>query len=306
MIAVIAGGVGAARMLAGLRQVVAESELTAIINTGDDMVLHGLHISPDIDTITYTLADAVNPETGWGLKGETWQAMESLERYGGQTWFSLGDRDLATHMYRTQRFSEGATLAEVTAEVALAWGLDISMVPMTNDRVETMVTLTSGEEISFQDYFVARQHSVPVSSVRFAGAEASTPSPGVLDTIEGADKIVIAPSNPLVSIDPVLAVPGIRAAIEARRGDVVAVSPIIAGAALKGPADRLLNELGHEASVSGVAQLYRDLARVLVIDHVDADQAAAIAAAGMESVAAESIMKTPEIAKQLAQVALDA
>lgn len=298
-------------MLRGLRQVVDPASLTAIVNTGDDLVLHGLQISPDIDTITYTLADQVNPETGWGLAGETWQAMESLQRYGGISWFRLGDLDLGTHLYRTQRLNEGATLTEVTAEVAKAWGLELTMLPMTNDRVETRVTLAphgdepGGTEISFQEYFVQRQHSVPVQSVRFEGAEQAIPGPDVLSAIAQAERVVIAPSNPLVSIDPVLSVPGIRAAIEARRDDVVAISPIIAGAALKGPADRLLVELGHEASVTGVAALYRDLARVLVLDTADTERLDEVRAAGMEAVATESIMKTPAIAAALAQTVLD-
>ena len=298
-------------MLRGLRQVVDPANLTAIVNTGDDLVLHGLHISPDLDTITYTLADQVNPETGWGLAGETWQAMDSLERYGGVSWFRLGDLDLGTHLYRTQRLSEGASLTEVTAEITQAWGLELAMLPMTNDRVGTRVTLAphgdepGGTEISFQEYFVQRQHSVPVQSVRFAGAEASAPGPEVLSAIAGAERVVIAPSNPLVSIDPVLAVPGIRSAIEARRDDVVAISPIIAGAALKGPADRLLTELGHEASVAGVAALYKDLARVLVLDTADAELVGAVRDAGMEAVATDSVMKTPAIAAALAQTVLD-
>lgn len=298
-------------MLRGLRHVVDPSDLIAIVNTGDDLVLHGLNISPDLDTITYTLAGQVNPETGWGLAGETWQAMSSLEKYGGKSWFGLGDLDIGTHLYRTQRMNEGATLTEVTAEITRTWGLELTMLPMTNDRVETRVTLApdgedpGGTEISFQEYFVQRQHSVPVQSVRFVGAENATPGPDVLSAIANADRVVIAPSNPLVSIDPVLSVPGIRSAIEARRADVVAISPIIAGAALKGPADRLLAELGHEASVTGVAELYRDLARVLVVDTLDTDRLDDVRAAGMEAVATESIMKTPAIAAALAQTVLD-
>lgn len=298
-------------MLRGLRHVVDPSDLIAIVNTGDDLVLHGLNISPDLDTITYTLAGQVNPETGWGLAGETWQAMSSLEKYGGKSWFGLGDLDIGTHLYRTQRMNEGATLTEVTAEITRTWGLELTMLPMTNDRVETRVTLApdgddpGGTEISFQEYFVQRQHSVPVQSVRFVGAENATPGPDVLSAIANADRVVIAPSNPLVSIDPVLSVPGIRSAIEARRADVVAISPIIAGAALKGPADRLLTELGHEASVTGVAELYRDLARVLVVDTLDTDRLDDVRAAGMEAVATESIMKTPAIAAALAQTVLD-
>ena len=319
MILTLAGGVGAARMLAGLMQVVPHDELTAIVNVGDDLELHGLRISPDLDTVTYTLAGAINPETGWGLIDETWQARAMLEQYGGVSWFGLGDRDLGTHMFRTQRLSEGASLDEVTAEITRAWGLDVRLIPATCDRLRTMVTLAeddpdspdspglpAGSEISFQEYFVQRHHGVPVSAVRFDGAASTSPSPGVLDAIASAATIVLAPSNPLVSIAPLLAVPGIRDAVVARREQVVAVSPIIAGAALKGPADRLMLELGHEPSVVGVARLYRDLAATLVIDDADADSASAIEAEGMRCIVAPTIMSSPERSAELARVVLGA
>jgi len=319
VILTLAGGVGAARMLAGLMQVVPHTELTAIVNVGDDLELHGLRISPDLDTVTYTLAGAINPETGWGLIDETWQARAMLEQYGGVSWFGLGDRDLGTHMFRTQRLSEGASLDEVTAEITRAWGLDVRLIPATCDRLRTMVTLAeddpdspdspglpAGSEISFQEYFVQRHHGVPVSAVRFDGAASTSPSPGVLDAIASAATIVLAPSNPLVSIAPLLAVPGIRDAVVARREQVVAVSPIIAGAALKGPADRLMLELGHEPSVVGVARLYRDLAATLVIDDADADSASAIEAEGMRCIVAPTIMSSPERSAELARVVLGA
>ena len=255
LITVLCGGVGAARFLAGLVQVVDPSEITAVVNTADDVVLHGLHVSPDLDTVTYTLAGAINPETGWGLAGETWAAMESLERYDGATWFRLGDKDLATHLYRTQRLRDGATLGAVTAEIASAWGLALRLLPVTDDRLETRVTVAGEGEIGFQEYFVQRRHAVAVEAVRFAGADEARPGPGVLDAIGEAPVVVIAPSNPIVSIGPLLAVPGVREALAGRSDRVVAVSPIVAGAALKGPADRLLAELGHEVSVAGVARL---------------------------------------------------
>lgn len=308
-ITVISGGVGAARMLSGLMAVVEQAELTAIVNVGDDLELHGLRICPDLDTITYTLAGEINPETGWGLRGESWQAMESVARYGGISWFGLGDRDLGTHLYRTQRSSEGASLSEITDEIAAAWGLGLRLLPVTEDRLRTMVTLAdgseeAGEEISFQEYFVKHRHSVAVSSVRFEGAPSTIAGPGVLEAIEGARRVVIAPSNPIVSIDPVLAVGGVREAIEARREDVVAVSPIVAGSALKGPADRLLKELGHEPSVVGVAKIYAPLASVLVIDEADQDRVDEIEAEGMRAVVTETIMSTPEIAAALARTVL--
>ncbi|MGN6695091.1 MAG: 2-phospho-L-lactate transferase [Aquihabitans sp.] len=308
LVTVLAGGVGAARMLSGIVQVVDPSQVTAIVNVGDDLELHGLRISPDLDTITYTLAGEINPETGWGLKGESWQAMDSVKRYGGISWFGLGDRDLGTHLYRTQRFAEGATLTEVTAEITDAWGLGLRLLPVTDDRLRTMVTLAEGDEagheIGFQEYFVQRQHGVPVSAVRFDGAEAAKPGPDVLEALADADRVVLAPSNPIVSIDPVLAVPGVREALVARRGDTVAVSPIIAGSALKGPADRLLAELGHEATVVGIARLYAPLAEALVIDQADADLAGAVAAEGIRPILADSIMRTPEIAADLARTVL--
>lgn len=306
MIAVLSGGVGAARFLAGLLRVVPGGEVTAIANVGDDLELHGLHISPDLDTLTYTLADAVNPDTGWGLRDETWQAMELVTRYGGVDWFSLGDRDLGTHLYRTQRLAEGATLTEVTASIVSAWGVGLRVLPVTDQRLRTMVTLVDEGEVGFQEYFVQRRHSVPVASLRFDGASTAAPGPDVLTTIEQAEVVVIAPSNPLVSIDPVLAVPGVRDAVERQRSRCVAVSPIVAGAALKGPADRLLSELGHEPSVVGVARLYAPLAATLVIDHADADLAAAVQAEGMRCVVAATVMAGPAEAASLARTVLDA
>ncbi len=303
-VAVVAGGVGAARMLGGLVQVVDPATITAVVNTGDDVELHGLHISPDIDTITYTLAGAVNPETGWGLVGETWQAMEALGRYGGVTWFNLGDRDLGTHLYRTQRLREGATLTEVTGEIVAAWDLGLTLVPMSDDPVRTMITVVDEGEIGFQDYFVRRHHDVEATAIRFAGVEDADPSPAALAALADAERVIIAPSNPLVSIAPVLAVPGLRAAVEARRGDCVAVSPIIAGTTVKGPADRLLTELGHDASVVGVARLYAPLAAELVIDEADADLADAVRAEGIEAVIAPTMMYGPPEAAALARVVL--
>jgi LPPG:FO 2-phospho-L-lactate transferase len=307
MIVTLAGGVGAARFLTGLVQVVPPHDCVAIVNVGDDVELHGLWVSPDLDTITYTLAGAIDPERGWGLAGETWNAMDSLRRYGGITWFNLGDRDLGTHLYRTHRRREGATPTEINAEITRAWGLELRVLPVTDDRVETRVTLAgSGDEINFQEYFVRHHHDVAVSAVRFAGAEDARPAPGVLDAIAAADTVVIAPSNPLVSIDPVLSVPGVRGAVAARRDRTVAVSPIVGGAALKGPADRMLVELGHESSVVGVARLYRDLAAVLVVDHADAEHADAVESVGMRCVVTDTIMKSPERAAALARTTIEA
>jgi LPPG:FO 2-phospho-L-lactate transferase len=307
MVVALAGGVGAARMLAGLIQVAQPERIVAIVNTGDDVTLHGLHISPDLDTVTYTLAGAVNPETGWGLAGETWATMDELARYGSGrlAWFRLGDRDLATHLYRTSRLHEGATLSQVTAEIAERWQVGVGIVPMSDDPVETRVTV-GGVEIGFQDYFVGRRHDVTVESIRFAGIEHARPSPGVVNAIDSADVIVICPSNPLVSIAPVLSVPGIENAVAARRAAVVAVSPIVAGHAIKGPADRLLVELGHEASAVGVARLYARIAGTLVIDETDAGLAKAVEAEGLHCVVAPTIMRGPAEAAALARVVLAA
>jgi LPPG:FO 2-phospho-L-lactate transferase len=279
--------------------------VTPVVNTGDDMVLHGLHISPDLDTVTYTLAGAINPETGWGREGETWRVMDTLEALGGATWFRLGDTDLATHLYRTQRLAEGARLSEVTMELTRALGVAMVPIPMSDDRVETRITV-AGEEIGFQDYFVARRHDVAVEAVRFAGADQAAPAPGVLQAIRDADVVIICPSNPIVSIGPVLAVPGIEPEIRQRREHVVAVSPLVGGKALKGPADRLMAELGHEPSVVGVARLYQAVAATLVIDEVDGALASAVEDAGMRCVVAPTIMRGPSEAAALARVVLAA
>lgn len=310
-IAVLAGGVGAARMLRGVIAAFDPQRVSAIVNVADDETVNGLHVSPDIDTVVYTLAGANDDERGWGLQGETWQAMESLRRYTTSTgrgdlgWFNLGDRDLGTHMFRTSRLAEGATLSGVTAEMAAAWGLGPRIVPVSDDPMATRLMTAEGE-LTFQEYFVREHHSVPVSGVRFEGAETAEPSPGVLDILGRCDVMVIAPSNPIVSIGPVLAVPGVRDAVADRRRNTVAVSPIIGGKSLKGPADRLLVELGHESSALGVARIYRDLASVMVIDEQDLHLAPQIEALGMECVVAATIMRDPETARTLAATTISA
>jgi LPPG:FO 2-phospho-L-lactate transferase len=306
MIAALAGGVGAARLLGGLTRVVPPRDITVVVNTGDDTVLHGLHVSPDLDTVTYSLAGVVNPESGWGLKGETWAAMEALERYGGETWFRLGDRDLATHLYRTQRLRDGASLSAVASEVGASWGVGPRLLPMSDDPVRTQVTLADGGDVEFQDYFVRRRHAVEVRAVRFEGAESARPAPGVVEAIETATTVVVCPSNPIVSIGPILAVPGIEEAIARRRAATVAVSPIVAGAAIKGPADRLLTELGHESSVVGVARLYAPLASTLVVDEADAALSDRVEDEGLRCVIAPTVMSSPEVAAALAKIVLAA
>ena len=252
----------------------------------------------------YTLAGAINAETGWGLTGESWTVMDALEKLGGLTWFRLGDKDLATHCFRTQRLAEGDTLSQVTAQLTRAWGVDVRLVPVSDDAVRTRLQLADGPEVAFQEYFVHRHHDVAVSGVRFEGAESARPAPGVLDAIATASSIVVCPSNPVVSIAPLLAVPGVRQALLPRRDQIVAVSPIVAGAALKGPADRLLAELGFEASVVGVARWYASWVGTLVVDEADATLAEAVEAEGVRCIVTPTVMSTVERAAELARTVL--
>lgn len=314
-VAVLSGGVGAARFLRGLVGVVAPGDVAAVVNTGDDTQLHGLDISPDLDTITYTLAGAIDSERGWGLAGETWAAMEALNRYAAvkpaastaaTTWFNLGDRDLATHLYRTARLREGASLTDVTGEIARSWHLELAMLPMTDQRFRTFVTRAdTGEELSFQDYFVRLQHAVPVVGVHFDHDDAQLTA-SARDALVDSDVVVIAPSNPLVSIGPIRELAGVDDLLASRRKSVVAVSPIVGGAALKGPADRMMSELGFEPSVIGIARLYASIADVLVIDSVDAHLASGVERAGMRCLVHPSIMSTPAVAESLASACIDA
>ncbi len=309
----LCGGVGAARMLSGLVRVVPPADITAIVNVGDDMVLHGLHISPDLDTVTYTLADMDNRETGWGVAGESWTVMDELARIGGEDWFRLGDRDLATHLFRTGRLQAGETLSSVTEELRNRRGVGVRLLPVTDDALRTRVTLAepsalgpAGTEVAFQDYFVRLHHEVAVSAVRIEGADQARPAPGVLEALENADTIVVCPSNPVVSIGPLLAVPGVRQTLVARKARVVAVSPIIAGSALKGPAARLMVELGTEASVVGVARLYASWVGTLVVDVDDETLAADVEAQGVRCIVTPTVMSSPQRGADLAQVVLDA
>ncbi|MCY3952636.1 MAG: 2-phospho-L-lactate transferase [bacterium] len=307
-VTVLAGGFGAARLLDGLVRICEPRAVTAVVNCGDDFRLHGLDISPDLDTITYCLAGQLNPETGWGLKDDSWRALEMLRNLGGQSWFGLGDRDLGTHLYRTQRLSEGAPLSAVTAELASRWGVEVRLLPVTDDRLRTRLVVDdgAGTEIGFQEYFVRLRHAVAIRSVWFVGAEQARPAPGVLDAIADAAAVIIAPSNPIVSIGPVLALARVRRAVAERREATVAISPIVAGAALRGPAGRLMAELGHESSVVGVARLYAPVVGTLVIDEADASLAPAVESEGVRCVVAPSIMHTPAEAAALARTALSA
>jgi LPPG:FO 2-phospho-L-lactate transferase len=312
-VSVVSGGVGAARFLRGLIDAEGPDGVTAIVNTGDDTVLHGLSISPDLDTVTYTLAGAIDPERGWGLRAETWRAMEALARYEGvrpegssaaPRWFNLGDQDLATHLYRTARLAEGARLTTVTDEVRRAWDVPAQLLPMSDERCSTIVTTAEHGEVAFQDYFVRLRHDVAVRAIRFEGE--ARPTDEVVAAIRDADVVVVAPSNPLVSIGPIRSLPGVDELLAARRDHVVAVSPIVGGAALKGPAARMLTELGHESSVVGVARLYSVVAATLVVDPVDRAHVPAVEAVGMRCVVTPSVMSSPAVARRLARRTLEA
>jgi len=270
---------------------------------GDDLVLHGLTICPDLDTITYTLAGLNNDELGWGLQGESWRVMDDLERLGGESWFRLGDRDLATHLYRSQRLSEGATKTDVTRELCEHWGVQVTILPASNDPLATVFDTVDGT-LSFQEYFVQHHHDLDVRAITITGAEDAKATPEVLAALRNADRLVIAPSNPLISIDPILQIPEIRDVVRERRGDVVAISPIVNGAALKGPADRLLRNLGYDATCEGVANFYQGLVGTMVIDEIDREYAASIEGLGVEVKVTTTIMSDPANAARLAQAVL--
>jgi LPPG:FO 2-phospho-L-lactate transferase len=286
---VLAGGVGASRFLQGLIKVVDPETVTVVSNTGDDVEMFGLHVSPDTDIVIYALAGAVNPETGWGLAGDTFAVVDQLQRFGYPRWFNLGDRDLAMAVHRTSLLREGVPLHAVVAGLTRAWGLACTILPMSDDPVRTRIVGPEGE-VPFQDYMVRLRTEVEVREVIFAGAEAARPAPGVLEALTGARVVVLAPSNPLVSIGPILAVPGIRETLAASRATRVAISPIIAGEVVKGPAARMLASLGHEVSAAGVAVLYRGLVDVMVIDEQDRALAPRIEALGMRCVVTDTLM----------------
>ncbi len=288
-VTVLAGGVGAARFLEGLVQVVPPDDITVVSNIGDDDEFFGLHVSPDIDTVIYTLAGVIDVEHGWGLAGETYSTLDAAKRFGYETWFTLGDRDLATHLFRTQQLRDGATLSEATQRIADAFGLRFRVLPVSDDRIRTMVE-TDEATLAFQEYFVKRRTEDDVRAVRFDGIERASPAPGVLEAIDSTSMIVIAPSNPVVSIGPVLAVPGVRDELRSTGAPVVAVSPIIGGKTIKGPADRMMRSLGMTPTAVGVAEAYRDFIDVLVIDEEDRDLVAEVEATGVRAVVAPTIM----------------
>ena len=299
-IVALAGGVGAARFLDGLARVLPPERLFIIGNTGDDAEIHGLHISPDLDTVTYTLAGLADPQRGWGIRGDSFHGLEHLARLGGETWFQLGDRDLGTHLYRTDRLRQGATLTEITAEIVSRLGVRAALVPMSDAHVETRICTAAGE-LEFQTYFVKRRARDRVAAVRFEGAAAAEPAAGVLEAIAAAEAIIFCPSNPFISIGPILAVPGIRQAIESRRQRVVAISPIVGGRALKGPAAAMMKSMHMRPAASEVARLYQTLVSVFVMDELDRRQAAAVQELGMRPVLTGTIMHGLRERKALAR-----
>lgn len=298
-IAALAGGVGGAKLAHGLALAYPAGSLSVIVNTADDFTRYGLHISPDVDTVTYTLAGLVNSDTGWGLAGDSFTALDMIRRYGHEAWFWLGDRDFATHILRTERLRAGDTITTVTARLAGALGVEAKILPMCDEPIATLVQTPAGE-LDFQDYFVRRHHEDEVISVRFAGITNATLPAGVADALDRAEAIVVCPSNPIVSIGPILAVPGFRDRLRAAAAPRVAVSPIIGGQALKGPADRMLAAFGYEVSPVGVAALYRDFLDGIVIDAQDAALAGRIQDLGINVLVTDTIMRDAADRRRLA------
>lgn len=289
MIVTLAGGVGGAKMAQGLQRALPPGELTVVVNTADDFELYGLHISPDLDTVLYTLASIADPVNGWGVAGDTRRTLDAIARYGHDPWFLLGDQDFATHILRTERLRGGSPLSAVTEELATALGIPSRIVPMTDDRVATLIKTPAGT-LEFQDYFVGRRQSDDVLGVVFAGIEQAAPHEMVLTAVDKAGAVVIAPSNPIVSIGPILAMPGIREALLSTSAPVVAVSPIIGGRALKGPAANMLGTLGHDVSALGVARIYGELVDGMVIDEADRELASAIELLGQRVLVTGTVM----------------
>lgn len=301
----LAGGVGAARLLRGLVEVVRPEDVLAVVNTGDDREFYGLHVSPDLDIVTYTLADRVDREKGYGLAGDTFEVVGALARFGHETWFRLGDRDLATCLHRTIGLRAGRGLAALTDEIRRALGVRATLVPMSEDPCPTFVLLRGGRRLHFEEYLARDGAPDDVASVDLGPAQRARPAPGVLEAIAGAEAIVVCPSNPVVSIGPILAVPGVREALRASAAPVVAISPIVGGKPVKGPAAQLLRGIGAEVSARGVAALYRDFARGFVFDERDASQTADVSAQGLAPRTLDTLMVDLRCAARLAEAALD-
>jgi LPPG:FO 2-phospho-L-lactate transferase len=291
LVVALAGGVGAARFLSGLARVLPPNRLFIIGNTADDAEIHGLHVSPDLDTVTYTLAGLADPQRGWGIHGDSFGCLKALERLGAEIWFQLGDTDLATHLYRTERLRAGASLSEVTAEIAAALGVRCQIAPMSDHRVRTRICTPKGE-LEFQTYFVKRKARDKVVSLRYEGAEEARPAPGVVEAIENAEAIIICPSNPFISIGPILAVRGIREKLQRKRDRVLAISPIVGGRALKGPAARMMKSMHLRAQAAEVARLYADIIGSFVLDEADESQLPCVAALDVHPVVTNTIMSS--------------
>src|SRR6266481_1011022 len=302
-ITALAGGVGASKLLLGLYDVMDPRLLTIIVNTGDDIILHGLKISPDLDIVTYTLAGVVDHKKGWGLRSETFHALKHLAAYGRPNWFNLGDRDLATHIHRTAMLAEEKTLSQAADSIRTALGVKSLILPMSDDPIASMIDSNEGP-LHFQEYLVKRRTEPLVRGIRFAGADSARPAPGVLEAIRDADRVILCPSNPLISIGPILAVPGIREQLRTHKEKVFAVCPIVGGKSLKGPSDKMLAQLGHEPTALGVAKLYAEFTGTFVIDPADRKQTAPIAALGMKVVILPTVMKTPAQKRKLASALL--
>lgn len=303
MITALAGGVGAARFLTGLVKIVSEKDLSIIVNTGDDIELFGLHISPDVDIVTYTLAGIVDEAKGWGIKGDTFHCLEALRRLNQEAWFALGDRDLATHIFRTDLLKRGRKLSEVTAKVAQALGLKMAILPMTDDKFETRIVTANGS-LHFQEYLVKRGAKDEVLGVEFLGADNAKPAAGVIDAVMNAELVIVCPSNPVVSIGTILTVKGVREALKQTDAKKVAISPIVAGAPIKGPADKLLRGLGLQVSAYSVAKLYSDFLDTFILDTADAAEKEKIEKLGIEVKVANTIMQTLKDKVQLAETVL--
>jgi LPPG:FO 2-phospho-L-lactate transferase len=309
-VAALAGGIGAGKFLRGLVRVVEPADVTAIVNTGDDVRIHGLHVAPDLDSVTYWLGDAFDRERGWGRRDETFRATEELRAFEAEgSWFGLGDLDLATHLFRTPLLDAGMPLSEVTRRVATRFGVGARLLPMTDDQVTTRIDAVDAEgrllDLHFQEYWVRRGAADAVKAIRFDGASGAAPGPGVLDALAGADAILLCPSNPVVSIGPILAVPGVRDALARRRDRVAGVSPIVAGAPLAGMADRLMPAVGLEVTAAGAASAYDGLLAGWVIDERDRDLRSRIAATGLLVAVTDSVMRDDDVAAALARTALE-
>lgn len=305
MITALGGGVGAAKFLEGLSRVISGEPLTVVVNTGDDIVLHGLRISPDVDTIIYRLSGLIDAGKGWGVRDDTFACLEALSRFGSETWFNIGDIDFATHIYRTRLRNEGFTPSEVTGRLARAFGIEdgIRVLPMTDQDVETWIVTDEGE-MHFQEYFVKRKMKPDVLKVVFRNIERARPAPGVAEAVREARMVILCPSNPIISIGPILNVKGIGEALRASAGKIIAVSPLIGGVPLKGPADKLMRGLGLEVSSAGVAKLYRDFLDVMVIDEEDAGEAGRISEMGIKPVVLDTVMSDAEKAAVLASAVM--